>query len=157
MSVDQVERVKRRIDPSLETPYFVMREKGVAKCSHVDVGVELDEANRTAICRGCKQPVDLFDALWNYAESERRLVLAAERIKKFSEEKDAKNQRNRERMNHVKKVISSKPRWTGIDSENMEQDGHTLTLECTHEMIWKQTRIPNEATCQTCRRAAKKK
>jgi len=153
--VSQVDRVMRRIEPELEEPYFMIIERGAAKCSHIDKGVTLDEASRTAICRGCKQVVDLFDALMNYAESERRLVLARERVEKFQKEQREKNERNRARMKFVRKVMSSKTKWKGEDSENMEEDGHILTLDCGHQMDWDRTLVPAEATCPTCRTAAK--
>lgn len=149
----QVDDVKRLLDPTLETPYFEIQDTDYGyrqvKCDHTEHGFTLDVPNRSAICRNCKKAVDNFDALLFYAKAERRLVHARAEIRRNQSNHADKRERDRIRDLSVRKVVSSKPQWKG-SGEDLEEDGHLLTLACGHEKKTDRSEPPKEASCPKC-------
>ena len=158
VAVDRIARVKARLHPELDTPYFAVVPSYMKgnRCDHKNCGVSLDETDRVVTCNGCKKPVDPFEALLNYAASEQRLVGTLEAIRKAKEDEEKRKQRDKDRRPYARKVVGKKPK-KDLAQKAEPIIGYDLTLECGHKSECGPDRVPKMKTCYDCEAADKKK
>lgn len=159
MSRDQVKAVKARLAPWLDEPYFKVVRRWetltMKQCDHRNHGVRLIETDRQAICNGCGKPVDAFDALLHYAESEQRLLSTRQAIEQAHKAEAERKQRDKERRPFAREVVS----WTERKDLTLKAEpvtGYNLKLECGHAASCGPNRRVRRVTCRECEHIAKK-
>lgn len=150
---DLVARVKARLDPRLDEPYFetigefdYMAKK---QCVHNEAGALLDTVERKVFCKKCKRQIDPFDALVAYANAERRLVRTAQTIRDAEKRERERQQREKERRPFARRVVRRDP----IRDERMKDEpviGQRLTLECGHTRDVGPDNRFKRVTCGVC-------
>ena len=158
VAVDRIARVKARLHPELDQPYFtvVPGYMNGNRCDHKNHGVSLDETDRVVTCNFCKKAIDPFEALLNYAASERRLVGTLEAIRKAREDEERRKQRDKDRRPYARKVTAKKA-IKDLAQKTEPTTGYELTLECGHKSECGPDRVPKMKTCYECEAADKKK
>ena len=156
VATTQVERVRARVRPDLDTPYFEMKQKqyGVPRCEHDEHGVVLDKHDRRVYCKGCKILIDPFEALVAFAASERRLISVRDDIRKRQEREVYQQAREKERRPFVRKLTNR----VAVKHKTLKEEpviGYVVTLECGHALETSATHYKT-LTCTTCQGEAKK-
>lgn len=156
---DQVARVKARLNPKLNEPYFQLHPKYMAmaknQCTHENHGVDLIEVDRSVLCKGCRKHIDPFDALLHYAASEQRLIATRNQIAQMQQREADKKSRAKARRPFVRKVV----RWIARKDMTLKAEpviGYDIELECGHSGKCGPDRKVKNITCRECEMAALK-
>lgn len=152
----QVLRVKARLNPELNEPYFqiIRHYQYGQRCNHDDQGVTLDIPARRVLCKGCGAQIDAFDALLQHAHAEQRLVNVVHEGREREKREAEQKRREKERRPFLRQVVG----YVARRDKTLKAEpiiGYTLTLECEHTKASDGDRKPRRVTCYICQAAAK--
>lgn len=150
--VTDLMRMKRRLDPSLDKPYFVGTNERNG-CIHAQFGVRLDKTAQRAYCLKCGTEISLFDALWNYHHAEERLVATLEGLDRHDQQEAERKERDQKRRPFMRAVKDFKPvRDMTLKTEPVV--ARIYTLECGHTRKLDGDRDFKKVHCSQCQMEA---
>lgn len=139
----------------LDQPFFQITRPEHPECNHRDRGVRLDMGRRRAICLGCGEAIDTFDALLIYAHAQQRM----QNTRDFIEADRRREQEKRDAKPFVRDVRGFAARFARSRRPGRHGRllGYDVTLACGHDASWDKRKPPRRMTCHQCVRESKLK